>query len=101
MKIPVVDVGGNNVKMLARGQKRQLKFSSGHSLTPDKMVDGQRKVAASWQHDAISIGIPGPVLPGQLILDHRNLGPGWVDYDFSRAFGGPVKLINHAAERAA
>ena len=100
MKVLVIDIGGNNVKMLASGQKEPLKFPSGRSLTPEKMVDGVKKLAANWQYDVISLGVPGAVLLGHLIADPRNLGPGWVGFDFSAAFGVPVKLVNDAAMQA-
>jgi predicted NBD/HSP70 family sugar kinase len=100
MKVLVIDVGGNNVKMLASGQKQPLKFPSGRSLTPEKMVAGVKKLAANWQYDVISLGVPGPVLLGHLIANPRNLGPGWVEFDFSAAFGVPVKLVNDAALQA-
>jgi polyphosphate glucokinase len=100
MKVLVIDVGGSNVKILATGHKKPVKFPSGPDMTPDKMVDGVKKLAANWEYDAISIGIPGPVLLGQLIVDPRNLGPGWVGFDFSGAFGVPVKIVNDAAMQA-
>ncbi|HEX7286100.1 MAG TPA: ROK family protein [Candidatus Angelobacter sp.] len=100
MKVLVIDVGGTNVKILARGHAKPRKFPSGPNLTPAKMVDGVKELAADWEYDAISIGIPGPVLMGQLIVDPRNLGPGWVGFDFNRAFGVPVKLVNDAAMQA-
>jgi predicted NBD/HSP70 family sugar kinase len=100
MKVLVIDIGGNNVKMLATGYKQPLKFPSGRSLTPEKMVAGVKKLAANWQYDVISLGVPGVVLRGHLIADPRNLGPGWVGFDFSGAFGVPVKLVNDAALQA-
>jgi polyphosphate glucokinase len=100
MKVLVVDIGGNNVKLLASGHKRPLKFPSGRNLTPEKMVEGAKKIAANWQYDVISLGVPGAVLLGNLISDPRNLGPGWVGFDFSAAFGAPVKLVNDAAMQA-
>jgi polyphosphate glucokinase len=100
MKILVIDIGGNNVKMLASGQTGPRKFPSGPKMTPAKMVSGVKKLTADWEYDAISIGIPGPVLLGRLILDPANLGPGWVGFNFSRAFGAPVKIINDAAMQA-
>lgn len=100
MKVLVIDIGGNNVKMLASGHKQPLKFPSGRSLTPERMVAGVKRLAANWQYDVISIGVPGPVLQGRLILDPNNLGPGWVGFDFSAAFGAPVKLVNDAALQA-
>jgi polyphosphate glucokinase len=100
MKVLVIDIGGNNVKMLASGHKQPVKFPSGPSLTPEKMVAEAKRLAANWQYDVISIGVPGPLLFGQLILDPRNLGPGWVGFDFSAAFRAPVKLVNDAALQA-
>jgi len=99
-KVLVIDVGGNNVKMLASGQKQPLKLASGRTLTPEKMVAGVKQLTAKWKYDVISIGVPGPVLFGQMILDPHNLGPGWVGFDFSAAFGVPVKLVNDAAMQA-
>lgn len=100
MKILVIDVGGSNVKILASGQTEPRKFPSGPEMTPVQMVAGVKKLAADWEYDAISIGIPGPVLVGQLIFDPPNLAPGWVGFDFGRAFGVPVKIINDAAMQA-
>ena len=100
MKVLAIDIGGNNVKVLASGHKQPVKFPSGRSLTPEKMVAGVKKIAAKWQYDAISIGLPGPLLFGKLIVDPRNLGPGWVGFDFSEAFRAPVKLVNDAAMQA-
>ncbi len=100
MKVLVIDVGGTNVKILASGHKRPLKFPSGPKLTPDQMVAGVKTLAANWKYDAVSIGVPGPVLLGQLISEPRNLGPGWVGFDFNAAFGVPVRIINDAAMQA-
>lgn len=100
MKVLAIDIGGNNVKMLATGYKTPVKFSSGPTLTPSKMVAGVKKLARNWDYDVISIGVPGPVLLGELIMDPRNLGPGWVDFDFGAAFGVPVKVVNDAAMQA-
>jgi predicted NBD/HSP70 family sugar kinase len=75
MKVLVVDIGGNNVKILATDHKQPVKFPSGRSLTPDKMVDGVKKLAANWRYDVVSIGVPGPVLLGQLILSNSSTMP--------------------------
>ena len=100
MRVLVIDVGGTNVKLFATGQKQPLKFPSGPELTPDQMVAGVKKVAAGWEYDVVSIGVPGAFLLGQLILNPHNLGPGWVGFDFGAAFGTPVKLVNDAAMQA-
>ncbi len=40
------------------------------------------------------------VVHGEIAAEPRNLGPGWIDFDFARAFACPVKLINDAAMQA-
>lgn len=100
MKVLAIDIGGNNVKMLATGYKTPVKFPSGPTLTPSKMVASVKKLARNWDYDVISLGVPGPVLLGELIMDPRNLGPGWVHFDFGAAFGVPVKVVNDAAMQA-
>ena len=69
-------------------------------MTPRKMVTAVRKAAAQWKYDRVSIGYPGPVLHGKPVSEPHNLGPGWVGFDFQKAFGHPVKLINDAAMQA-
>jgi polyphosphate glucokinase len=100
VKVLVVDVGGTNVKVFAKGEAEMRKFPSGPTLTAKQMVDGVLHVAAEWSYDVITIGYPGPVINGRLALEPRNLGSGWVDFDFAAHFGKPVKLINDAAMQA-
>jgi len=100
MKVLAVDVGGTHVKILATGQSVPRKFVSGPKLTARQMVEGVKRLAADWQHEVVSIGYPGPVLRGRPINDPYNLGPGWVGFDFEKAFGYPVKVINDAAMQA-
>lgn len=100
MKVLVVDVGGTNVKISAFGQQTVRKFRSGSELTPKQMVDGVVEAAKGWTYDAVSIGYPGPVSRGTLLEEPRNLGVGWVGFDFMKAFGCPVKVINDAAMQA-
>jgi polyphosphate glucokinase len=40
------------------------------------------------------------VLGGRIVSEPRNLGPGWVGFNFERAFGHPVRIINDAAMQA-
>ena len=100
MNVLVVDVGGTHVKILATGQDQSRKFPSGPELTPRQMVAGVRKLARDWKYDKVSIGYPGPVLRGQPVAEPRNLGGGWVGFDFEKAFRCPVKLLNDAAMQA-
>jgi polyphosphate glucokinase len=96
----VIDVGGTSVKILATGQTDRRSFRSGPALTPRQMVSGVKRLAADWTYDVVSIGYPGPVLGGRPIAEPCNLGRGWVAFDFARAFGRPVKVVNDAAMQA-
>jgi polyphosphate glucokinase len=100
VNVLVVDVGGTHVKILATGQHEPLRFPSGPALTPKRMVAGVRKLTRGWQYDVVSIGYPGPVLRNHPVAEPHNLGTGWVGFDFERAFGQPVRLVNDAAMQA-
>jgi len=64
------------------------------------MVAGAANTAKGWKYDAVSIGYPGPVNRGLVLEEPKNLGAGWVGFDFQKAFGCPVKVINDAAMQA-
>lgn len=100
MKILSVDIGGTQVKILATGQETPRRFASGPTLTPDDMVKGVQKLAEDWNYDVVAIGYPSLVLGGRPALEPHNLGRGWVGFDYERAFGRPVKIINDAAMQA-
>jgi len=100
MNILVIDVGGTHVKVLATGRTAPVKIDSGPKMTPKRMVRLVRAAADGWKYDAVSIGYPGPVLHGRPVMEPRNLGRGWVGFDFHKAFGCPVKVINDAAMQA-
>jgi len=100
MKILVIDVGGTNVKVLASGQKTPIKIPSGPEMTAKMMVAKVKQATANWPYDVVSIGYPGPVVRGKPVTEPHNLAPGWVGFDFTRAFGRPVKVINDAAMQA-
>lgn len=100
MKVLVVDVGGTSVKILASGQRTVRRFRSGPTLTAKQMAVGVVNAAKGWTYDAVSIGYPGPVSGGTLLEEPKNLGAGWVGFDFEKAFGCPVKVINDAAMQA-
>ncbi len=99
-KVLVIDVGGTHVKVLASGQKERREVVSGPKMTAAEMVRQVKRLAEDWQYDVISIGYPGPVLHGHPVSEPFNLGRGWVGFDFRKAFGRPVKLINDAAMQA-
>ena len=100
MKVLVIDVGGTHVKLLATGRRNRIELPSGPDLTPKKMVAAVRAATAGWDYDVVSIGYPGAVVHGRPFLEPHNLGRGWVRFDYGRAFGRPVKIINDAAMQA-
>ncbi len=100
MKVLSVDIGGTNVKILATGQTERRKFPSGRTLTPRRMVAQVKKLAGDWKYDVVSIGYPGLVVNDRVMTEPRNLARGWVGFDFAKAFGCRVKVINDAAMQA-
>ena len=99
-KVLVVDVGGTHVKILVTGQKEPRKVDSGPTMTARLMVAAVKKLAQGWTYDAVALGYPGPVVHGRPLHEPANLGIGWVGFDFRKAFGCPVRLVNDAAMQA-
>jgi polyphosphate glucokinase len=100
VKILVVDVGGNNIKLLVSGQKAPRKVPSSPALTAARMAVSVKKAVAGCKYDAVAIGFPGPVRDGRPAQEPVNLGRGWVRFDYARAFGKPVRLVNDAVMQA-
>lgn len=99
-KVLVIDVGGTHVKVLATGRRQPVKIPSGPDMTARKMAAAVRKATAGWDYSAISIGYPGTVVHNRIATEPHNLAPGWLGFDFKKAFGRPIKLINDAAMQA-
>jgi predicted NBD/HSP70 family sugar kinase len=99
-RVLVIDVGGTNVKMLATGQKEPRKYPSGTAMTPGKMVRLVKESVRDWKFDCVSLGFPGPVINEHALREPHNLGGGWMGFNFRKAFGCPVKIINDAAMQA-
>jgi polyphosphate glucokinase len=99
-RVLVVDVGGSHVKILATGRRTPLRLPSGPDLTPLAMVRTVKAAAAGWEYDVVSIGLPGPVVHSRPVSEPHNLGPGWVGFNFQKAFGKPVVVVNDAAMQA-
>lgn len=95
-----VDIGGTSVKILVTGQTERRSFPSGPTLTPKQMVSDIKRMTEDWTYEVVSIGYPGPVRRDRPVADPRNLGEGWVGFDFAAAFGRPVKVLNDAALQA-
>jgi polyphosphate glucokinase len=99
-KVLVVDVGGTHIKMLATGQREPRKFSSGPRMTAGKMVREVKECVKDWKFHRVSLGYPGPIINGHPLREPHNLGGGWMRFNFSKAFGCPVKILNDAAMQA-
>src|SRR5437016_13320602 len=81
--------------MISRAERR--KFKSGAKLTPRAMVGQIKPLVADWEFEAISIGFPSPVREGRILSEPKHLGKGWVGFDFKKALGRPVRIMNDAA----
>jgi predicted NBD/HSP70 family sugar kinase len=99
-KILVIDVGGSNVKMMISQEEKRRKFPSGPKFTPGEAIEGIKREAADWEFEAIAIGFPAPVRDGKIVHDPKHLGKGWAGFDFAKALGKPVRLINDASLQA-
>jgi hypothetical protein len=100
MKVLVLDVGGTNLKLRLSGEIVPTKVPSGPDFTPRGLVAAVKEVMAGKSYDAVSIGFPAAVVKGRIVHEPHNLGRGWVGFNFQKALGKPVKLINDAAMQA-
>ena len=100
MRVLTIDIGGNTVKLLATGESVPRSFPSGPALTPRQMVSGVQKLTEDWKFNAVSIGFPGRVRDNTITSEPVNLGSDWRHFDFAKAFGLPVRLMNDAAMQA-
>jgi len=100
MNILVIDVGGTHVKLQATHHEQRVEFDSGPTMTPRRLVATVKRLTKSWKVVAISIGYPGAVLHGRIASEPHHLAQGWVGFDFRKAFGKRVRIINDAAMQA-
>jgi polyphosphate glucokinase len=98
-KILVIDVGGTNVKMMISRAKRR-KFKSGPKLTPQELIGQVKREVDDWKFDAISMGFPAPVRDGKILAEPKHIGKGWSRFNFEKALGKPVRIVNDAALQA-
>ncbi len=98
--ILAIDVGGGHVKIRVSNRRDVRRFESGAALSATDMVAQVRAIAGEWSYDAVSIGYPGVVVDGRIVCEPQNLGNGWVEFDFRRAFRRPVRIMNDATMQA-
>ncbi len=99
-RVLAVDVGGTHVKVMLSPKSEKREFASGPDLTPAAMVAKIRELTRDWRYDVVAMGYPGPVVHGRPLTEPHNLGTGWVGFDFRKAFGCPVRIVNDAAMQA-
>jgi predicted NBD/HSP70 family sugar kinase len=73
---------------------------SGPKLTPPQMLRAMSRALKGEKYDAVTVGYPGAVTRGKITREPAHLGPGWVGFDFQKAFGRPVRIVNDAAMQA-
>ena len=100
MNVLVLDVGGTHVKLRASGSADTRRFRSGKTLTPQAFVTLVKEVTADWRFDVVALGYPGAVDDNGPAAEPGNLAPGWVGYDFAKAFERPVRVVNDAVMQA-
>ena len=95
-RVLVVDIGGTYVKLL-KSTRDERGFASGPRMKPRELIAQFKKNMRGWKFEVASIGFPAPVHKGRIIKNPKHLGTGWVGFNFARALGKPVRLINDAA----
>ncbi|HJW39079.1 MAG TPA: hypothetical protein VJ420_10720, partial [Candidatus Udaeobacter sp.] len=98
-KILVVDIGGTHVKLLM-SSREEREFPSGPRMGPKQFLAGFKETVRGWKFDRASIGFPVPVRNGRITRNPKHLGKGWIGFNFSKALGLPVHVINDAAMQA-
>jgi hypothetical protein len=98
-KILVVDIGGTHVKLLM-SLSDEREFPSGPRMGPKQFVARFKENVRGWRFDSASIGFPVPVHNGRIARNPKHLGKGWIGFNFSKALGLPVRVINDAAMQA-
>jgi ROK family len=98
-KVLVIDIGGTHVKLMISREKKR-KFKSGPKMTPREMVAQIKTKLKKWKYDVVAIGFPAPVRDGRILGEPKHLGKVWVRFNFEKALGKPVRIINDAALQA-
>ena len=98
-RVLVVDIGGTRVKLLMSRRNRP-EFASGPRMRPEQLIRELKEAMRGWKFDVASIGFPAPVRKGRIGGDPKHLGKGWVGFNFAKALGVPIRMINDAAMQA-
>ncbi len=96
----MLDIGGNHVKAAFSDSPREWEIPSGPKFTPPRMLRAVAHLIRGEKYDAVTLGYPGAVTHGKITREPVHLGRGWVGFDFPKAFGCPVRIVNDAAMQA-
>ena len=99
MKVLVIDIGGSHVKIMATGHRKERKAESGRRCRRETWWI-PCSIWPGTGSSEVSMGYPGPVVHGKPVLEPKHLAPGWVGFDFERAFCRPVRIVNDALMQA-
>jgi hypothetical protein len=100
MRILAIDIGGSKIKCMMEPWTERRVALSGPAYSPAKFVEDIRSLVQNEVFDAVTIGFPAPIKHGRPAREPINLGPGWMSFDYAKAFGCRVKLLNDAAMQA-
>ncbi len=100
MRVLVIDVGGTHIKVAGSWDRITEKIPSGPTMTAADMVRSVLALTQTWDYEAVSLGYPGPVKENRPMREPINIAGGWTTFDFQKAFGKPVRIINDAAMQA-
>ena len=98
-RVLVVDIGGTHVKLLM-SRRNHREFASGPRMRPKQLITQLKETARGWKFDVASIGFPAPVRKERIVGDPKHLDKGWIGFNFSKALGVSIRLINDAAMQA-
>ena len=100
MIVLAIDIGGSHVKALAQGHDSPSSCPPVPTMTRETDGRAVRTAVATVEVTRRLDRISRRGAAWQPVMEPRNLGQGWVGFDFKKAFGCPVKVINDAAMQA-
>jgi polyphosphate glucokinase len=100
VRVLVIDVGGTHIKVAGSWDRETHRIPSGPTMTAATMVRDVLELTKGWDFEAVSLGYPGPVKDNRPFREPINIAGGWTTFDFQKAFGKPVRVINDAAMQA-
>src|SRR5207248_1747897 len=80
--------------------RNQRDFRSGSRLGPNQFLKKFEESVRGWTFDRASVGFPAAVCKKQIVREPKHLAKRWRGFNFSKALGVPVRLVNDAAMQA-